>query len=227
MKFFSSRTLALWPLLSSVLSLALALLFGRLDPTIAALSLFAGYIMAAGLGSSTTMSRQVKSAILLDATYGSNEASWRKVGRTNSDIYMQSIYVPGTDTAAGSANLRHAINNDRVMKHAMKNTGTSTGHCAIPNKFYESTLSSALRVPRAERPAPVRPSQPAYVPSVVGGGILWPSEPTQPSRPAPAPLPQRLPTYGPAINDFADIPRNILELGLPAPMENQDIPLMR
>lgn len=121
----------------------------------------AGHVMAGGLSSSVSMTRRLKSAILLDATYASNLQSWSKMAQSNDDIFIQSVTPVYGATATHSDALKRYVNSG-VMQPKMKHLQTSASHCAIPNKHYQGLLETALNMRSGSRPPPT-PARPSTV----------------------------------------------------------------
>lgn len=102
----------------------------------------AGSVIPASLANATQSAvPRLKAVLLQDATYGSGRTTqWQAFSRLNRSFLIESIYIAGSATQAGSLDLKARVTLGRPVS-LVKST---VGHCRVPNAYYKSSLLKAL-----------------------------------------------------------------------------------
>ena len=111
----------------------------------------AGAVISAALSRQANGTEKFDSVILLDATYsmGSHLQEWRTIARNQRNVFIESVYLQGSSTAAGSRTLQAELNalktgNENTLKHPVSILAAREAHCKIPNRHFETLLVKAF-----------------------------------------------------------------------------------
>lgn len=129
--------------------------------------------------------KKIKSVMLLDATYTQREtwyANFKSAANVNPKMNVQSVYIPGGGTHAGSVGLQ-----SRMPKGQVEIIRSSTpNHCQVPNKHYAGLLKKSIGTNGGQTvPDVVVP--PVVIPKAKTPGVQAPTHSKVSSAPQTAP----------------------------------------